>query len=180
RPRARGQRQRGGERGECESGPPHASVRLPVPPSSAAMPTTSATPPRTSATIASVEVPPPPSELLASIVGAGASELSGPVQSTTLPFVYVWRTSKVYVLLASVLARNEKVESSPVGTLPPSHVTLVISAFSPEPVCWTLRFQPGEGTNESIPKPFGSVSSILVVDAFDSSVGTARVNSSRS
>ena len=53
------------------------------------------------------------------------------------------------------LARNENAASSPVGTLPPDQVTFVITAFSPEPVCWTVRCQPGEGTNESMLNPDG-------------------------
>src|SRR5207248_5988181 len=112
-PRRRGQRQRPAEREQCENRPLHTSWRLPDPPSRAAMPTTSATPATTSATIASVDVPPSPSELFASSVGDGVSELPGPDQSTTFPFEYVWRTTNVYILLASAVARNEKAASSP-------------------------------------------------------------------
>src|SRR4029077_769972 len=54
-----------------------------------------------------------------------------------------------------------------------------MTALSPEPVCLTTRFQPGEGTNESIPKPLGGVSSISVVVRAAFSVGTARVKSCR-
>ena len=49
------------------------------------------------------------------------------------------------------------------------------TASSPDPVDWTSRFQPGEGTNESIEKPAGGVNSTLVVVAPSSSVGTARL-----
>ena len=53
-----------------------------------------------------------------------------------------------------------------------------MTAFSPEPVCCTLRTQPGLGANESIEKPLGTVSSTPVVVAFSFSVGTASVNTS--
>ena len=73
-------------------------------------------------------------------------------------------------------ARNWNSESSPVGVLPPVHVTCCTTASSPEPVDLTLWVQPvGGGTNESMPKPLGTVSTILVVVAFDFSVGTARL-----
>jgi len=45
-------------------------------------------------------------------------------------------------LLESGLARNWKIASSPVGTLPPVHVIFWMTAFSPEPVCCSWRFQP--------------------------------------
>ena len=63
---------------------PHVSDR---PPRAASEPTetSSASAPSASATIVSVEVPPPPMDESASIVGAGASDDSGPVQSTTDP-----------------------------------------------------------------------------------------------
>jgi hypothetical protein len=108
-------------------------------------------------------------------VGAGVSEVSGPDHSTTDPSEYVWRTANVYVFAASVRARNENAASSPVGTRPPSHVTLVTTELSPEPDWATLRFQPGLGTNESIVNPDGGVSSIFVVVASAFSVGTASV-----
>src|ERR1700740_1081804 len=41
---------------------------------------------------------------------------------------------------------------------------------------FAARFQPGEGSYESIAKPFGSVSSISVVNRFAFSVGTDSVN----
>ena len=75
-----------------------------------------------------------------------------------------------------VSARNENAASSSVGTAPPLQVTFVITADSPEPVFSTVRFQPGDGTNESIAKPAGGVSSIVVVVAPSFSVGTASVN----
>ena len=71
--------------------------------------------------------------------------------------------------------RNENAASSPVGTWPPVHVTLVMTASSPEPVCCTLRVQPGVGTNESMLKPAGGENSISVVVALSFSVGTASV-----
>src|SRR5918912_27090 len=49
--------------------------------------------------------------------------------------------------------------------------------LSPEPVDLTSRVHPGDGTNESIPKPPGGVNSIFVVVASSFSVGTASVNS---
>src|SRR5437899_4347193 len=110
RPGRRRQRQRGDQRRERRDRPPanprggagkagtsapgrlrrayaarHASERLPLPIRIAAMPTTSASPPTAIATIASVDVPPPPSDDLASITGAGASDDSGPDQLTTEP-----------------------------------------------------------------------------------------------
>src|SRR4029077_4139257 len=143
----------------------HASVRLP-PERSATPASTTPTIPTTSAMIASVELPPPPIDETASSVGAGVSEDSGPDQSTTDPSAYVCRTWNVYVLLEDGDARNENAASSPVGTLPPAQVTFWITAFSPSPVCWSVRFQPDDGTNESIPKPSGTVSSTCVVSLF--------------
>ena len=129
--------------------------------------------------IASVELLPPPSDDIASIVGAGVSDDSGPLQSTTEPSEYVCRTVNMYVLLELGLARNWKTESSPVGTLPPLHVTFWITAFSPEPVCCSCRFQPAAGAKESMPKPPGGVSSTFVVVRPSFSVGTASVKSCR-
>ena len=57
----------------------------------------------------------------------------GPDQSTIDPSEYVCRTWKSYVLLELGLARKWKAESSPVGTLPPFHVTFWTIASSPEP-----------------------------------------------
>src|SRR5262249_2096490 len=80
-----------GERGGACPREPHASVRLPFPPTRARIPTTSAAIAITSAMISSVDVPPPPpSESTESIVGDGVSELSSPFQSTTEPSEYVW------------------------------------------------------------------------------------------
>src|SRR5207253_11180744 len=70
------------------------------------------TAPTTSATIASVELPPPPSELFASTVGAGASDDSEPFQFTIEPSEYVCSTPNVYVLLDWACARNWKSASS--------------------------------------------------------------------
>ena len=57
-------------------------------------------------------------------------------------------------------------------------MTFVITASSPDPVCCTLRVQPGDGTNESMLKPAGGENSICVVAASSFSVGTASVYSS--
>ena len=56
-------------------------------------------------------------------------------------------------------------------------VTFWITVSSPEPVDCTSRFQPAAGTNESIEKPSGTVSTTFVVFAFSFSVGTASVKS---
>jgi len=80
------------------------------------MATTSATPASTSATSASVDVPLPPMDERASIVGAGLSDDSGPFQSTTEPSEYVWRTSNTYVFAPLVEALKLKTASSSVGT----------------------------------------------------------------
>ena len=61
------------------------------------------------------------------------------------------------------------------GTLPPVQVTFWTTASSPGAGLLHLRFQPGDGTKESIAKPGGSVSSIFVVVASSFSVGTASV-----
>src|SRR5262249_16034156 len=114
--------------------------------------------------IPSSELPPPPSEDFASMTGAGVSEDSSPDQSTTLPSEDVCRTENVKCLVEFGVGRNEKAASSPVGTWPPSQVTFVTTASSPEPCCCTVRFQPGEGTNESIANPLGGVISTLVVN----------------
>ena len=67
-------------------------------------------------------------------------------------------------------------ESSPVGVLPPVHVTCVTTALSPDPV-WRTCCVParGGGTNESIPNPSGTVMTIFDVVTFSFSVGTARL-----
>src|SRR5438034_1730234 len=70
---------------------------------------------------------------------------------------------------------NWKSASSSEGTFPPDQVTCWICVSSPERVDFTLLVQPGDGTNESIAKPLGGVSSIFVVAAFSFSVGTASV-----
>src|SRR5581483_5112420 len=82
-----------------------------------------------------------------------------------------------YVPVFAGCARNWNNESSPVGTCPPVHVTWVMTASSPEPVCCSMRFQPGLGTKESIEKLFGNVRTTFVVYAFAFSVGTARLYS---
>src|SRR6478735_8228409 len=75
-----------------------------------------------------------------------------------------------------MLPLKRKTASSSVGTLPPLQVTCWITRSSPEPVAASSRFQPGEGSNESIEKPSGTVNSISVVVAPSSSVGTESVN----
>ena len=103
------------------------------------------------------------------------SEDSGPVQSTTVPSEYVCRTLKEYVFAASVDARNWKTASSSVGTLPPVQVTFWMTVFSPVPVVWASRFQPG-GRGERVDRETARrVSSTFVVAAFSFSVGTASV-----
>src|SRR5207253_7473369 len=89
------------------------------------------------------------------------------------------RTLKVYVFEAAAEARNWKSASSSVGTLPPLQVTFSTVVLSPVPLVCVWRFQPGAGTNESIEKPLGGVSSTIVVVALSFSVGTARLNSCR-
>src|SRR3954470_9298711 len=72
---------------------------------------------------------------------------------------------------------NWKTVSSSVGVLPPLHVTFWISVSSPDPLDSTSRCQPELGTNESMPKPLGGVSSTVVVVRPSFSVGTASVKS---
>ena len=85
RRRRHDQRDRAGR--EKGSDPPARAHAICLPPreKSAIAPSTTPIAPTTSAMIASVEVPPPPSELFASIVGAGASEDSDPDQLTIEP-----------------------------------------------------------------------------------------------
>lgn len=56
--------------------------------------------------IVSSEVPPPSSDVNASIVGAGAAEDSGPDQFTIDPSEYVCSTWNVYVFAEAGWARN--------------------------------------------------------------------------
>src|SRR5690348_2862547 len=116
--------------------------------------------------IASVDVPPPKDET-ATIEGAGASELSGPDHSTTEPSEYVCRTSKEYVFAPLVDALKRKTASSSVGTWPP--VQEIVDPCA-------VRLHPGEGSNESMAKPAGTVSTTVLVVTFSFSVGTERVN----
>src|SRR4051794_4681382 len=67
------------------------SGRSPRAASSAADATSTASVATTSATIDTVELLDPPSDTRASTRAAGLSELSGPVQSTTVSSSYVWR-----------------------------------------------------------------------------------------
>src|SRR5439155_26299116 len=122
------------------AGSSHASERLPEPATSATTASTAASAATARAIQETIEEPPPASESLDSSVGAGLSELSGPVQSTTEPSEYVCLTPNVKVLLESARPWNENAASSPVGTLPPSLFNLVMTALSPDPVCWTLCF----------------------------------------
>jgi hypothetical protein len=130
--------------------------------------------------MSSVDVPLPPIDETALIVGDGVSDESGPDQFTTLPSEYVCLTLKAYVPLFDGLARNENAASSPVATEPPVHVTRSTTAASPLPFVTAERFQPGLGKNESIPKPLGGVNSTAVVAAPSFSVGTASVKTSES
>src|SRR5438045_3250063 len=83
----------------------------------------------------------------------------------------------VYVCEPDVEALKRKTASSPVGTLPPDQVTFWTIACSPEPFDCTCCFHgDGAGSNESIPKPEGTVSSIFVVVEPSFSVGTESVN----
>src|SRR6516165_1699353 len=76
-----------------------------------------------------------------------------------------------------MLALNLNTESRFVGVRPPVHVTFVTAALFPDPVVCVCIFQGvGGGSNESIENVGGTVNSILVVMAFDSSVGTESVN----
>src|SRR5215467_14203530 len=80
----------------------------------------------------------------------------------------------------AMLALNRKTESSPVGVLPPVQVTCWTTALSPDPVDLVTIFHgAGGGSNESIANDDGTVSTILVVIAPDSSVGTESVNCCR-
>src|SRR5205807_10480355 len=110
-------RSRGGERryDHCrdERASPHASARFPEPATTPTIETRSATPATASATIPRIDEE-PPSDDFASIVGAGVSELSGPLQSTIEPSAQVWRTFMSYVLLSFGLARQWKAVTSPV------------------------------------------------------------------
>src|SRR5258708_4800613 len=84
----------------------------------------------------------------------------------------------MYVFAEDGCARNWNSESSPVGVWPPLHVTFVTTAASPEPVDATCMCHPGPGgTNESIPNPAGTVSTIFEVVGPAFSVGTARLYS---
>src|SRR5947207_13503766 len=105
--------------------------------------------------IASVELPPPPSELFASTVGAGVSDDSAPFQFTIEPSEYVCSTPNVYVLADAALARNVKCAISPVGTWPPVQTTLWMAACSPAPVHCPWRSQPGPAASEPIQKTLG-------------------------
>src|SRR5919199_7020312 len=81
----------------------------------------------------------------------------------------------MYVWAAVAVALNWKTASSSVGTDPPDQVTLLTTAFSPEPVEETLRRHPRAGANESIANPLGTNSSTFVVLRSSRSVGTESV-----
>ena len=90
--RCAGEPQRDACDGQQPADPPpsgHAIGLFPPRERRAPIATTSAIAPSASATIVSVLVLLPPSELFASIVGAGASDDSGPDQSTIEPSEYV-------------------------------------------------------------------------------------------
>src|SRR5690242_19416059 len=107
RRRRDGERRPGDEEQDCEAPDAgHVSERSPPRPVKIAIPaTTSATIESTRATMPLVEVPPPPpNDETDSRRGAGSSEFSGPVQSTTDPSEYVCRTLKMYVFDDPTLA----------------------------------------------------------------------------
>ena len=81
--RCRG-RERRHDRRRRERASPHASARFPEPVATPTIATTRATPATTSATIARIEEEPPKDDF-ACTVGAGVSEVSGPLQSTIDP-----------------------------------------------------------------------------------------------
>src|SRR5439155_15879029 len=72
-------------KGDRASSPPETHASDLFPESRPTAPSTRAAPATINATIARVELPPPPIELLASSRGAGVSDDSGPDQSTTSP-----------------------------------------------------------------------------------------------
>ena len=76
-----------------------------------------------------------------------------------------------------MLPLKRNTESIPVRVVPPVQVTFWTTALSPEPLLCTCIFQgAGAGSNESIEKPLGTVSSIVDVVRFAFSVGTESVN----
>ena len=177
RPGGGRRRERRRRRDEDESSPPakpHASDRLPE--RSATTPSTTPIAPSTSATIASVELPPPPIELTLSIVGDGVSELSEPVPVDDLA-VRVRLPDAERVRLGRVGLREELEEGVLAGrhrAAGPGHL------LDHGVLARAGRLRPrassrATGTNESIEKPVGGVSSIFVVVEFSSSVGTARL-----
>src|SRR4029077_16192766 len=142
---------------------------------------TSASTATTSAMSATTELPPPPIESLASIVGVGLSESAAPSQLTSARSEYVCCTANAYVPAFPGSPRNWNSESCPVGVRPPLQVSFWTTASSPEPCDLTARCQPGGGgATESMLKPSGGVRTIFIVVAFSFSVGTARLNSCRS
>ena len=116
---------------------------------SATAPSTTPIAPTTSATIASVELlPPPPSELFASTVGAGVSETLGavPVDDRAVG-VGLLDLERVGLRRRRRRPRNWKSASSPGRrrSCRRVQVTFWITASSPEPVCLHLALPAGRG-----------------------------------
>ena len=140
-------------------------------------PRTTPTAPTTSAMIASVELlPPPPSERLRldrrrRVVGRLWARTSRRPSRRSRSAGRRTCTSSLERLAEEREARRPPRSAR----LPPLQVTFVITASSPEPVCCTVALPARDGTNESMLKPDGGVSSICVVVASSFSVGTASV-----
>ena len=120
---------------------------------------------------------PPPSDDVPCTTGLGVSDDSGPVQSTTEPSEYVWRTWNDVVPGAAGQRRLEAEDRVLVG----GHVAarpddLLPTACRPSRLRDACRVQPGSGSNESIANAARHRQLDLVVVAPCFSVGTARVN----
>ena len=128
-----------------------------------------------SATIVSVDVPPPETELTTSIVGAGAADDSGPDQFDDRPvrvgLLHVERVRPRRGRLGEELEQRVLLRRN----MAAGPGDLRDDGVLPGPVDCSARFQPGLGTNESIENPFGRVRTIFVVNAFAFSVGIARL-----
>ena len=122
--------------------------------------------------------PPPTSESSPRSSGAGVSEFSAPVQSTTEPSEYVCRTLNVYVLRRVGLGRGTgRRRPRSVGTLAArprdlrDHRVLAGAGLLRRRASSPARARTSRSRSRS-----GGVSSIFVVVAFSFSVGTASVN----
>ncbi len=128
--------------------------------------------PRTSATIVSSDVPPPPSELFASIVGAGSRRRlgAGPVDDRAVR-VGLLRPGRCRCR-SSPAARGTGRASPPRSARArPSRSPSGSRRCRPSRSAAARAVQPGLGTNESIEKPFGTVSTIFVVSRSPSRSG---------